>query len=183
MRREFVARAKPGDVDPDIEATRCRVVDRLKEDHEEELARPKRYDPHGPLIRRWRMVAWFEERNGRPRQKAENNSTKNSEENKSSESLTPPPTPPATLPTPPSPDTSASTKFSSFSEKKKKKRRKRKYNEQLELRMQHLLSLTERMLYIARQLDREIPAPRKRKRPREGEDEEREGHAAKKKRE
>jgi len=44
--------------------------------------------------------------------------------------------------------------------------------------MQHLLSLTERMLYTAYQLDREISAPRKRKRPREGEEEEGESHTA-----
>ena len=101
MRREFVARAKPGDVDPDVEATRRRLVDRLKEDHEEELARPRRYNPHGPLIRRWRMVAWFEQRNGRPRKpRAKNNSSQKPLRTKlSSDSLTPPPTPPPTLPT------------------------------------------------------------------------------------
>jgi len=45
MRREFVARARPSDVGHDIETTRRWVVDRLREAHEEELARPKRYDP------------------------------------------------------------------------------------------------------------------------------------------
>jgi len=59
MRREFVARARPSDVGHDIETTRRWVVDRLREAHEEELARPKRYDPPH---RSWRMVGWFEER-------------------------------------------------------------------------------------------------------------------------
>ena len=109
------------------------------------------------------MVAWFEKRNGRPRKpRAKNNSSQKPLQTKlSSDSLTPPPTPPPTLPTPP-PEPSY-TKSSSL----KKKNKRRRYNEKLELRMQHLLSLTEQMLDTIHQLDREISAPRKRRRPRD----------------